>query len=118
MRGAILPLPQYAFMAWCSVKAHDMKCKYRHDYFKNCSLRCVFNEMPGEYVISLCTASVCNIRYLYQHHHLLFYIVAVCILSITFAKQFAPAINGPQIHPCVCFKLQYALHSSCVMSVL
>jgi hypothetical protein len=21
MRGAILPLPQYAFMAWCSVKA-------------------------------------------------------------------------------------------------
>jgi hypothetical protein len=25
MNGAINPLPQYAFMAWCLVKGHSMK---------------------------------------------------------------------------------------------
>jgi hypothetical protein len=28
MRGAILPLPQYAFMAWCSVKAQGQLYLY------------------------------------------------------------------------------------------
>jgi hypothetical protein len=28
MRGAITPLPQYAFMAWCSVQAQGQLCLY------------------------------------------------------------------------------------------
>jgi hypothetical protein len=28
MRGAILPLPQYAYMAWCSVKAQGKRLPF------------------------------------------------------------------------------------------
>jgi hypothetical protein len=31
MSGAILPLPQYAFMAWCSVKAQGQLYLYLSD---------------------------------------------------------------------------------------
>jgi len=33
MRGAILPLPQYAFMAWCLVKAQGQLYHYYYYYY-------------------------------------------------------------------------------------
>jgi len=37
MHGAIFPLPQYAFMAWCSVKAQGQL----YHYFLVCGKTCI-----------------------------------------------------------------------------
>jgi hypothetical protein len=41
MGGAVLPLPQYAFMAWCSVRGSTGKCKsYQSAHYA------VFSSLP------------------------------------------------------------------------
>jgi hypothetical protein len=51
MRGNILPLPQYAFMAWCSAKArgHLLKSKELYKKQNGDSYFCLFYEPFAEY---------------------------------------------------------------------
>jgi hypothetical protein len=48
MSGAILPLPQYAFMAWCSVKAQGQLYLYIFDGSTVGFRKCKMSVAKGE----------------------------------------------------------------------
>jgi hypothetical protein len=53
MRGAIAPVPQYAFMAWCTVKIQGQLYLYLHFYCRKITDEFIQNFMSTMHTSSL-----------------------------------------------------------------
>jgi hypothetical protein len=68
MSGAIHPLPQYAFMAWCSVKAQE-QLSFSMAYFPFYTIQeyfivCLMNLISTAVILVLPFASLIRFRFL------------------------------------------------------
>jgi hypothetical protein len=101
MSGAIHPLPQYAFMAWCLVKAQGQLYLYLYFLFTElfvslCVPSVVFFQLPLVFNLKFRSSSTLNHPYLHRIACLFF---CVCYYN-NLMHPWALKVSAKNVHSC------------------